>query len=217
MAFNSPNEIWISADRSTKLSYDTATGTLNTVVNGTTVGSITSSTALSEAELAVLDGASSTPTASKAVVATASGWQAVRRPVVEDATAVTLTAVDSGALIRFDKLDGAIITLPAPAIGLTFQFVATVSVTSNSFKVITNTGTVFILGTVMMFDTDTLTDNPAPQSANGTTHVAVTMNGTTTGGLLGTSFTVTCVTATLWVVEGRIHHSGAVATPFATS
>jgi hypothetical protein len=180
---------------------------------------VTGATTLSEAELGVLDSASSTPTASKAVVATASGWQAIRRPVVEDGASVVLSAADSGALCIFDKVDGALFTLPTPAIGLYFEFIAVASVTSNSYKVITNTGTVFIIGSVDMVDTDS-TFTHTNQDANGSTHVSVTMASASTnanGGIKGTRFMLTCRTATTWAVHGQIHHAGSVATPFAVS
>jgi hypothetical protein len=175
--------------------------------------------AVSEAELTVLDGASSTPTASKAVIATSSGWQAVRRPVIEDGASVVLGAADSGALCVFDKVDGALFTLPTPAIGLWYEFIVVASVTSSSMKVITNAGTVFIIGSVDMVDTDT-TFTHTNQDANGTTHVAVTMaaaSTNSTGGIKGTRFVLTCRTATTWTIHGQINHAGTVATPFTTS
>ena len=219
MAYSSPNELWISADRSTKLSYDPGAATLTTTVNGTAVQVQSASTALTEAEQAVLDGASSTPTASKAVIATASGWQAIRRPVVADGAAIVLTAADSGALCVFDKVDGALFTLPATAVGLWYEFVVTASVTSSSMKVITNAGTVFLAGTIDMVDADTTFTHTAA-TGNGSTHVALTMaaaSTNSTGGILGTRFVATCISATVWVVHGQVNHAGTVATPFATS
>lgn len=140
-----------------------------------------------------------------------------RRAVVDDALTVALTTAQSGGLIRVDKTDGVTITLPTPAVGLTYDLVVTASTASGNTKIITSGATVFLVGTIRMFDTDTLTDPLSVATANGTTHVALTMSGSTTGGLLGTHLRFTCVAATLWVVEGTVHHNGAVATPFATS
>lgn len=176
-------------------------------------------TSATSTELTQLAGSSSTPTASKAVIATASGWQAIRRPVVEDGANVVLTAADSGALCIFDKVDGALFTLPTPAIGLTYDFIVTASVTSNSMKVITNTGTVFIEGTVDMVDTDTTFTHTA-QTGNGSSHIAVLMasaSTNSTGGILGTRFNLTCRTATKWTISGQINHAGTVSTPFSAS
>ncbi len=174
---------------------------------------------VTEAELGVIDGASSTPTASKVTVATSSGWAAWRRPVVEDGASVVLSAADSGALCIFDKIDGALFTLPTPAIGLWYEFIVVASVTSNSMKVITNAGTVFIIGSVTMVDTDT-TFTGSNQDANGSTHVSVLMasaSTNSTGGIKGTRFILTCRTATTWAIHGSIHHAGNVASPFSTS
>ena len=174
---------------------------------------------LSTTELGYLDGVTTTPTASKLSLHTASGWQALRRPVVEDGAAVVLTAADSGALCVFDKVDGALYTLPAPAIGLWFEFIVVATVTSNQMKVITDAGTTFIIGSVDMVDTDT-TFTHTNQDANGSTHVAVNMaaaSTNSTGGIKGTHFTLTCRTATTWAIAGQVNHAGTVASPFATS
>ncbi len=141
------------------------------------------------------------------------------RSVVADGASVTLTQAQSGALCVFDKVDGALFTLPSPVAGLYYDFIVTASVTSNSMKVITNAGTVFIVGTVTMVDSDT-TFTGSAQSADGSTHVAVTMasaSTNSTGGILGTRFRLTCISATQWAVEGSIIHAGNVATPFTTS
>jgi hypothetical protein len=194
---------------------------------------------ISATELGFLDGVTAgTATASKAVVLGASkeiatlgavtmgaltattgsfsGAVGLLRTVVEDGASVALTAGQSGALCVFDKTDGALFTLPAPVVGLYYDFVVDTVVSSGSAKVITNAGTVFIQGTVNAFVTGTDADLAA-DAANGSTHVAVTMNGTTTGGIAGTRFRLTCRTATKWQVEGDIIKSGTVATSFTTS
>lgn len=148
------------------------------------------------------------------IVATEAGPS--RRSVVEDGAAVVLTALQSGAICIFDKTDGALFTLPAPEIGLTFEFAVNVVVSSGSHKVITDAGTTFIVGTVDAIVTGADADLAA-DAANGSTHVAVTMNGTTTGGIAGTSFRLTCRTATTWEITGIVIKSGSVATAFATS
>jgi len=53
--------------------------------------------------------------------------------------------------------------------------------------------------------------------ANGTTIRSINLNGTTTGGIAGSYFTITAVTATQWLIQGALLGSGTVATPFATS
>lgn len=125
---------------------------------------------------------------------------------IADAVTKTLTEADAGGTLIFDKVDGAVITLPAPVVGMEFHFKVDASVTSNAYKIITNAGTVFIKGGLSGF------------GGNGSTHVAISMNGSTTGGIIGTWFTLRCVSATQWqVVRGLNVTSGSAATPFATS
>lgn len=128
----------------------------------------------------------------------------------------TLSVDETGSTVVFDRAAGVVVTLPLAVPGTTFDFVVSTSVTSNALKVITGAGTEFLQGTLASVDTDT-SDAVAGFSGNGTSHVAVSMNGTTTGGLLGTSFRLTCLSATKWQISGTNRGSDTVATPFATS
>lgn len=127
---------------------------------------------------------------------------------------VTLTAAQSGSLVLFDRAAGIVFTLPAPTVGLTFTFIVTVTITSNNAKVITDAGTTLIQGSVQLATTAAA---PNTYFGNGTTHLALTQNGTTTGGILGSMLTLECVSATLWQASGSLNGSGTLATPFATS
>lgn len=175
----------------------------------------TSGTALSAAELALLDTVTDATgvVASKAVVANSSGQVPYTRVVVEDALAVTLTAAQSGALVVFDKTDGATVTLPASTIGIWYDFLVDVASASVGQKVITP-ASVFIKGTMPHLKTD---NTFTYYAADGTATRSVNLNGTTTGGIAGSRFRLTCRSATVWEVEGLLLASGTVATPFATS
>lgn len=127
----------------------------------------------------------------------------------------TLKASESGALCLFDRAAGVVYTLPAPVAGMQFEFATTVTITSNAAKVITNAATVFLLGVVQVIGGTT--ETTASADFNGTTHVAISSNGTTTGGVIGDSYRVTAISATQWVIDGIASGSGAVATPAATS
>ena len=130
----------------------------------------------------------------------------------------TLTEADDGGTFVFDRAAGCVVTLPTNApIGWSHEFTFRTSITSNSGKVITGAATQFIFGVLISVDTDTTNALAYDQVGNGTTHVAITTNGSTTGGLLYTRFKIVRVSATLWVVEGINFGSGAVVTPFATS
>lgn len=131
----------------------------------------------------------------------------------------TLKADQSGATILFDKVDGIVITLPVAQVGLTFDFVVTASITSNSYKVITGAATELLVGGYTNVDTDS-SNAVAAFTANGSTHIAVTQAAASTnatGGLIGSKLRFTCLSATKWLVEGLVQGAGTVATAFATS
>ena len=54
------------------------------------------------------------------------------------------------------------------------------------------------------------------QALNGTTHLTITMNGSTTGGLIGTVIDFEGISATQWLVNGLVVGSGTLATPATT-
>lgn len=129
----------------------------------------------------------------------------------------SLSEADSGSLVLMDRAAGIVFTLPAACkIGTTYDFVVSTSVTSNAYKVITGAGTELLTGGYVNVDTDT-SNAVAVFTGNNSTHVAVSMNGTTTGGLVGTRLTFTKLTSTQWLVEGQVNGSAIVATAFATS
>jgi hypothetical protein len=85
--------------------------------------------------------------------------------------------------------------------------------TATAVKVITAASN-FLLGGTSMSTADAAASNFV---ANGTTIRSINLNGTTTGGIAGSFFTVTAVTATQWLIQGELIGSGSLATPFATS
>ena len=128
----------------------------------------------------------------------------------------SLNVNESGATCLFDRAAGIVYTLPVAVPGTYFDFAVTTTVTSNAAKVITGAGTELLIGSLVNVDTDT-SNAVAAWTGNGSTHVAVSMNGTTTGAVAGTRLRVTCLSSTRWMVEGVIQGTGVVATPFATS
>lgn len=138
------------------------------------------------------------------------------REIIGDGVATrTLLAKESGALCLFDRAAGVVYTLPAPVIGMQFEFMTTVTITSNAAKTITNSASVFLLGDVEMIIAGSATTLAA--AANGTTHVSISSNGSTTGGVIGDRYRVTAISSTQWVIDGFVSGSGSLATPFATS
>lgn len=139
------------------------------------------------------------------------------RHIIGDAVATrTLLAKESGALCLMDRAAGVVYTLPTPVIGMQFEFLVTVTVTSNAHKIITNSITTqFLLGEIFMYSTATASG--AGFAANGTTIAALSANGSTTGGLIGERYIVTALSSTVWGIWGQSVGSGTLATPFATS
>lgn len=129
----------------------------------------------------------------------------------------TLNELESGSICLFDRAAGIVYTLPAtPTPGTYFDFIVATTITSNAAKIITGTATELLIGNIMNVDTDT-SNAVAAWTGNGSTHIAVSMNGTTTGGRIGMRLRFTCLSATAWIVDGIVAGSGVVATPFATS
>lgn len=141
----------------------------------------------------------------------------LHRQVIGDAAATrTLLPEESGALCLLDRAAGVVYTLPTPVAGMQFEFLVTVAVTSNAHKVITAAATQFLIGGAIMGDVTIATSGDYFE-ADGSTHVAISANGSTTGGLLGERYKVTAISATQWAIEGVLHGAGTLATPFATS
>jgi len=133
-----------------------------------------------------------------------------------DANAATLVlkAEDSGKTILFNRAAGCDVTLPASTPGLKYKFKVITSVTSNDYSVNGAAATDLFIGGITSDDTDT--SNAARFfNADGSDDDVMSMNGTTTGGLIGTNFEVTCVAASKWFIQGVNKGSGEVATPFA--
>lgn len=125
-----------------------------------------------------------------------------------------LEASESGALVLFDDAAGHVITLPTPAVGMEFEFLVTVAVTSNAHKVVTKTtASEFLVGGVIMGDV-TVAQSGDYFEADGSTITEIAGEGSTTGGLLGERYKVTAISTTQWAIEGVCHGAGTLATPF---
>ena len=143
--------------------------------------------------------------------------QAKRNVISGSGATASLSEAQSGSLCLFDRAAGIVFTLPTtPTPGTYYDFMVVTRITSNAAKIITGSGTELLIGNVVNVDTDT-SNAVAAWTGNGSTHISVSMNGTTTGGIQGTKLRFTCLSSTRWFVEGIIAGSGVVATPFATS
>lgn len=140
----------------------------------------------------------------------------LKQPVIQSVGATrTLTAAESGSLVLFDRAAGVVYTLPAAAEGLTFDFMATVTVTSNAYKTICASGDFLIGGVVIA--SQTVAEAGDQFAADGSTIVAITEDGATKGGLVGGAYRLTAISSTQWAITGLTVGAGTLATPFATS
>lgn len=132
--------------------------------------------------------------------------------------AATLTAeTHAGRTIVFNDADGATITLPAATgTGNTYRFFVAVTVTSNSDKIQVANSTDVMAGNIIGNSTGDSPDlaQPWPTAAASDT---ITLDGSTTGGLLGDWIELEDIAAGLWAVRGVISQAGTEATPFSAA
>lgn len=141
----------------------------------------------------------------------------LHRQVIQSVGATrTLLPEESGALVLFDRATGIVYTLPPAAEGMYFEFVYTVSRTStNAYKIITASGD-FLLGAYMAGDPAIATSGDV-FTADGSTHVALTLDADTEGGIVGGRIKCTAISGTQWYIEGMVVGTGTMTTGFATS
>lgn len=127
----------------------------------------------------------------------------------------------NAVMIALNALTGSVVTLPpATGSGKAFPFVVTAAPTSNSHKVQVAASTDFIIGTVLLNDSATVTGYVAANSATVSTNSdTITLNGTTTGGLkVGDSLLLTDFALNTWLVSTAVlNASGTAATPFSAA
>ena len=130
----------------------------------------------------------------------------------------TLTAADSGKTFVFADA-AAVLTLPdsgdGDIVGWTAKFISNFQGTGQEV-ICTDTTNEVMLGGVVHVDTDddTVTKGFAAEVADGFSSIEITG---TTEGEPGSLWTLTCIAADRWIVEGTMQSAGTSATPFAAS
>ena len=131
-------------------------------------------------------------------------------PVVNltDATR-SATAAESGTLYVFDGT-ACTVTLPQAAVGLQYSFVC--GATQSGDAVITTQTAdglagVLLSSTVALNSTNLAVGTSVVDSWAATIDT-LTLNGTTSGGVVGTRIDVVAVSSTMWAVSGTKVHSG---------
>jgi hypothetical protein len=127
----------------------------------------------------------------------------------------TLTAGDANTVITVNAAAGLTLTLPAAAgTGRRYEIVIGTTVTSNSVmvKVANASDTMRGVAICAQDGGDTVVAFEA-----GATADTITMNGSTTGGLLGDRIILVDVAATLWSVNVIMAGTGSEVTPFSAT
>ncbi len=127
-----------------------------------------------------------------------------------------LQPAESGGMFLFDSAAGIVYTLPEAVVGLKYSFMTTVDLTAAAYAVLCSTATAgdFMVGAVQGGIEGAATDET--HYANGTTHLGISSNKTTTGGLIGGWLELECITASLWSIRGSLSCTVTPATPFTT-
>ena len=141
----------------------------------------------------------------------------IHRQVIQSVGATrTLKAEESGSLCLFDLATGVAYTLPPAAEGMVFEFGFSVSRTStNAYKIICASGD-FLLGAYMAGDA-TFASTGAVFTGDGATHIGITLDADTEGGLIGGSLVLTAISDTKWYLSGMVIGAGTTTTGFITA
>lgn len=123
-------------------------------------------------------------------------------PISAVGTTLALTTAQCGQLVQMGDLAGEVVTLPNPAgfVGCSYDFVITISNTSNSNEIRTDGSSRFLLGAVEHSATGIA---PLTFWADGTATQALKMDGAHLGGLIGSTFHVQAISSTQWEITGR--------------
>ncbi len=131
-------------------------------------------------------------------------------------TAATLTLdreVHAGTVVTVNRAAGCTITLPASnGTGSSFEVYVGTTITSNSLIIQVANATDVIQGTLAVS-----TDIGGTVAPTATTSDTITMNGSTTGGVVGSRVVLKDVASGVWAVSGGLVATGTEATPFSAA
>jgi hypothetical protein len=135
----------------------------------------------------------------------------VVEPYLLGSANLTLTAAQSGSVIECGAAEDFVLpAITADLVGTNYEFVVTTTATSLTITAATGD---LLKGGVSVMSTGAGVENDA-FSADGTDDLIITMNGTTTGGIIGSWVKLTAASATSWLVRGGLIGSGTLVTPF---
>jgi hypothetical protein len=153
---------------------------------------------------------------SNALNKNSSDYGKVGAGIVNIKGALTLTADFSGSTLVFSDADGATVTLPAATgSGNSYEFFVGVTVTSNNDIIQVANANDTMDGWIHNLDNDT-----SDALAGWVTVAAsdtITLDGSTTGGILGDWIKLVDILPNQWMVHGMTTGTGTVATPFSAA
>ena len=137
-------------------------------------------------------------------------------PVSATAATLTVTAAShAGKTIVLNRAAGVAVTLPAATgSGNAYHFSVGTAVTSNANTIKVADATDVMGGAIVV---GSVTDGSATAFATQATSDTISMNGTTTGGLVGGLVTLVDIAANVYAVSGSLSGSGSEATPFSAT
>lgn len=131
---------------------------------------------------------------------------------VTDATLTARADAHGGVPVALNRAGGITVTLPAATgSGVTFEFIVVTTFTSSGVIKVANSSD------VMMGALTVATDIAGVTCPTTSTSDTITMNGSTTGGLLGSRVVLTDIAANKWMVSGELVSTGTEATPFSAT
>lgn len=136
-----------------------------------------------------------------------------KKPVtVTDATVSITEENHQGTVVNLSRAAGIVATLPeAVGSGHEYEFFVLTTVTSNAYTIAALTTDIIQGGVAVSTDAAGVTVLTAADSDK------ISMNGSTTGGLIGSHVRLKDVADGIWRVEGFLRSTGAEATPFAAT
>lgn len=136
------------------------------------------------------------------------------KPITKTASFTLDRRIHSGGqTVNISAAAGLTVTLPASAgTGDEYEIYVLTTVTSNSYLIKVANATDILTGGVGVS-----TDAAGVTILAGTTDDTITMNGSTTGGLIGSSVKLKDVSTGFWRVTGLLVSTGLEATPFSAT
>jgi hypothetical protein len=153
--------------------------------------------------------------------ANADSSELTRRKRVLSVTKSTLSARQAEHADKYVKLDraaGITVTLPrATGSGDVYRFMVGTTLTSNNYKVQVANAADFMRGKAWLMAATNASFSTANTGTSTTESDTVTLNGGTTGGVIGDYIEVCDIAKNVWQVECSLVGSGTAATPFSVA